>query len=75
MSSAKGIYSLLQVQCNAQSVHHVAEGIVASEAKSLTVRQGTMICVTLGTVKEIALKFVFTLEILQEGEEILVGVF
>ena len=30
---------------------------------------------TRGTVKEIALKFVFTLEILQEGEEILVVFF
>jgi len=34
-----------------------------------------MIYVTQRTVKEIALKFVFTLEILQEGEEILVGFF
>lgn len=34
-----------------------------------------MICVTGGTVKEIALKFVFSLEILQEGEEVLAGFF
>lgn len=55
-------------------MHHAAEGTLASEAKSLTVRQGRMICVTQGTVKESALKFVFTLEVLQE-EEILVGFF
>lgn len=73
MGSAKGVYAMLQVQCTAQSVHRVAEGSVASEAKSLTMRQGRMICVTRGTVKEIALKFFFTLEILHEGEEILVS--
>lgn len=53
-------------------MHHGAEGAVASEAKKATVR-GRMIFVTQGTVKEIALRFVFTLKILQKGEEILVG--